>query len=56
LENEKELLFPADTDQSNLVHSKGTAVDLAAQSTVQQCTPVHNEPAALVPQRDFAPS
>jgi len=56
LENEKELLFPADTDQGDLVPSKGTDVDFAAQSAVQQCTPLHNEPAALVPQKDFAPS
>jgi len=54
LENEKELLFPADTDQRDLVHSKGTAVDFATQSTVQQCTPLHNELAALVLQRGFA--
>jgi len=56
LENEKDLLFPADRDLRDLIHSKGTAVDFAAQSTVQHCTPLHNEPAALVPQSDFAPS
>jgi len=62
---EKELLFPANTDQKNLVplsghplkiESDSTAIDLAAQSAVQQCNPLHNEPAALAPQKGFAPS
>jgi len=32
------------------------AVDFADQSPVQQSNPLHNEPVALVPQKDFAPS
>jgi len=59
---EKKLLLPADTDQRDLFRLSGyptkiesdfTAVDFAAQSTVQQwnCNPLHNEPAALAPQK-----
>jgi len=48
--------LPADTDQRDLVHSKGPAVDFAAQSAVKQCNPFHNETVALAPQNGFAPS
>jgi len=63
LEKEKEL--PANTDQRDLVpwsghplkiESESTAVDFSAQSAVQQCNPLHNQPAALAPQKGFAPS
>jgi len=58
-------LLPADTDQRDLVplpghpleiESDSTAVDSAAQSAVQQCNLLHNEPAALAPQKGLAPS
>jgi len=61
----KELLLPADTDQTDLVPLSGhllkidsdsTAFDLAAQLVFQQYNPFHNEPVALVPQKSFAPS
>jgi len=60
LEKEKELLLPADTDQRDLVpfsrhpfkiESDSTAVEFAAQSTVQQCNPLHNKSVALAPQK-----
>jgi len=59
----KALLLPADTDQKDLVplsghplkiESDSTAVGFAAQSTVQQCNPLHNKSAALAPQKGFA--
>ena len=65
MEKEKELLLPADTDQRHLVALSGhplniesdfTAADFAAQSAVRQYSPLHNEPAALAHQQDFAPS
>ena len=65
LKKEKELLSPADTDQRDVVPLSGhplkiksdsTAVDFAAQSAVQQCNPLHNEPAALAPQRVSHPA
>jgi len=61
----KWLLLPADTDQRDLVllsghplkiESDSTAVDFAAQSAVQQCNLLHNEPATLAPQKGLAPS
>jgi len=57
--------LPADTDQRDLVPLSGhplkikshsTAADFAAQSAVQQCNLLHNEPAGLAPQKDFASS
>jgi len=65
LEKDKELLLPVDTDQRDLVplsghplkiESDSTAADFAAQSAVQLCNLVHNEPASLAPQNDFATS
>jgi len=62
LEKATELLLPADTDQRYLLPLNGNsvrgsiAVDFADQSAVQQSNPLHNEPVALVPQKDFAPS
>jgi len=61
----KNFLLPADTVQRDLVPLSGhplkiesdrIAVDFAAQSAVQQCNPLHNEPAALAPQKGFAHS
>jgi len=61
----KKLLLLVDTDQKDLVplsghplkiESDSTAVDFAAQPAVQQCNPLHNEPAALEPLKGFAPS
>jgi len=58
-------MLSADTDQRDLVPLSGhplkidsdsTAVNFAAQSAVQQCNPLHNEPAAQAPQKGFAPS
>ena len=63
LEKSKELLLPADTDQRDLVplfghplkiESDSTAVDFAAQSTVQQCNPLRNKSVPLAPQKCFA--
>jgi len=63
--NKKELLLPADTVQRDLVPLSGhplkiksdsTPVNFTAQSAVQQCNSLHNEPTALTPQKDFAPS
>jgi len=65
MEKEKELLLPADTDQRDLfplsghplkIESDSTAADFAAQSGVQQCNPLRNEPATLAHQKGFAPS
>jgi len=58
-------LLPVDTDQRYLVplsghplkvESDSKAVDIAAQSAVQQCNLLHNEPATLAPQKGLAPS
>jgi len=38
------------------IESDSIAVDLAAQSAIQQCNPLHNKPAALASQKGFSPS
>jgi len=58
-------LFLVNTDQRDLVplsghplkiESDSTAVDFAAESAVQQCNLLNNEPTALAPLKGFAPS